>query len=136
VSEPRLVYVFSDGASRGNPGPAGAGAVLQDESGKVIAELKQFLGATTNNVAEYKGLILGLRKAHDLGAREVEVRADSELMIRQLNGRYRVKNAGLLPLFNEARAILNSFARWNAVHVPREENTLADTMSNRAIDEK
>jgi ribonuclease HI len=132
----RKVYVFSDGAARGNPGPAGAGAVVKDAKGEVIAELKQALGKATNNVAEYKGLLLGLRKAKELGAREVEVRADSELMIRQINGKYAVRNEGLKPLYNEALAILNSFAKWNAEHVPREENALADEMSNRAIDEE
>jgi len=131
----RKVFVFSDGAARGNPGPAGAGAVIKDADGKVIAELKQALGKTTNNVAEYKGLLLGLQEAKKRGVREVEVRADSELMIRQLNGKYAVRNEGLKPLHNEAMALLNSFAKWNAEHVPREENAEADAMSNRAIDE-
>ena len=130
----RKVFVFSDGAARGNPGPAGAGAVVKSADGKVIAELKQPLGKTTNNVAEYKGLILGLRKAQQLGAREVEVRADSELMIKQLNRKYAVRNEGLKPLYNEAMALLNTF-QWNAEHIPREENAEADEMSNRAIDE-
>ena len=130
----RRVYVFSDGAARGNPGPAGAGAVIKDAKGQVIAELKQALGKATNNVAEYKGLLLGLHKAQELGAREVEVRADSELMIRQITGKYAVRNEGLKPLYNEAMALLNSFASWHAEHVPREENSLADEMSNRAID--
>ena len=132
----RMVYVFSDGAARGNPGPAGAGAVIKDTKGQVIAELKQPLGKATNNVAEYKGLLLGLRKAKDLGAREVEVRADSELMIRQINGKYAVRNEGLKPLYNEAMALLRSFSKWRAEHIPREENALADEMSNRAIDEE
>lgn len=136
VANRRKVFVFSDGAARGNPGPAGAGAVIKDESGQVIAELKQALGKTTNNVAEYKGLLLGLRKARELGAREVEVRADSELMVRQLNKKYAVRNEGLKPLFNEAMALLTAFDKWNAVHVPREENALADEMSNRAIDDE
>ena len=130
----RKVYVFSDGAARGNPGPAGAGAVIKDASGKVLQRLKKALGKTTNNVAEYKGLILGLRKAQELGAREVEVRADSELMIKQLNGKYAVRNEGLKPLYNEAKALLETF-KWNAEHIPREENAEADEMSNRAIDE-
>ncbi|TMA31611.1 MAG: ribonuclease HI family protein [Deltaproteobacteria bacterium] len=128
------MYVFSDGAARGNPGPAGAGAVIKDASGKVLQRLKKALGKTTNNVAEYKGLILGLRKAQELGAREVEVRADSELMIKQLNGKYAVRNEGLKPLYNEAKALLETF-KWNAEHIPREENAEADEMSNRAIDE-
>jgi len=132
----RKVYIFSDGAARGNPGPAGAGAVIKDAKGQVIAELKQALGKQTNNVAEYKGLLLGLHKAQELGAREIEVRADSELMIRQINGKYAVRNEGLKPLYNEAMALLKSFASWHAEHVPREENALADEMSNRAIDEE
>ena len=131
----RRVVVYSDGAARGNPGPAGAGAVIKDEHGMALERLKQALGKTTNNVAEYKGLILGLRKARELGAREVEVRADSELMVRQLNGRYAVKSEGLKPLFNEAKALLASFDGWSAKHIPREENAEADEMSNRAIDE-
>ncbi len=130
----RKVVVYSDGAARGNPGPAGAGAVIKAEDGTRI-RLKEALGRTTNNVAEYKGLLLGLRKAHEIGAREVEVRADSELMIRQLNGRYAVKNEGLKPLYNEAKALLESFEKWSAKHIPREENAEADEMSNRAIDE-
>src|SRR5439155_21754653 len=126
VDGQRKVYVCCDGAARGNPGPAGAGAVIKDASGKVLQRLKKALGKTTNNVAEYKGLILGLRKAQQLGAREVEVRADSELMINQLNGKYAVKAEGLKPLYNEAMALLKSFGDWHAEHVPREENAEAD----------
>lgn len=130
------VVVFSDGAARGNPGPAGAGAVVLDLHGRVLARLGKYLGRQTNNVAEYEGLLLGLRGALELGAREVEVRADSQLMIRQLDGSYRVKNAGLLPLFKQAQQLLQRFAKVKLRHVPREENLLADEMSNRAIDEK
>jgi ribonuclease HI len=131
----RKVFVFSDGAARGNPGPAGAGAVLKDANGNVIVKRGLSLGKTTNNVAEYKGLILGLTEAQKRGVREVEVRADSELMIKQLNGKYAVRNEGLKPLYNEAKALLESF-KWRAEHIPREENTEADEMSNRAIDEE
>ncbi len=130
------VRVFSDGASRGNPGPAGAGAVLLDAQGKVLKRLGKYIGRETNNVAEYAGVILGLRGALEIGAREVDVRADSELMIKQLKGDYRVKNEGLKPLFSEAQALLRKFEKVTLRHVPREENTLADEMSNRAIDEK
>jgi ribonuclease HI len=136
VQSLRRVFVFSDGAARGNPGPAGAGAVIKDAEGKLIDKFGKWLGKATNNVAEYKGLLLGLHEAQKLGAREVEVRADSELMIRQLKGKYAVKNEGLKPLHNEAMALLASFGKWNAEHIPREENGLADEMSNRAIDEK
>jgi ribonuclease HI len=136
VQSLRKVVVFSDGAARGNPGPAGAGAVIKDAEGKLIDSFGRWLGKTTNNVAEYKGLLLGLHKAQELGAREVEVRADSELMIHQLNGKYAVRNEGLKPLYNEAMALLASFGKWKAKHIPREQNGLADEMSNRAIDEK
>ena len=132
----RRVRVYSDGAARGNPGPAGAGAVLTDLDGNVIARLGRFLGKQTNNVAEYQGLILGLEHARQLGFREVEVRADSQLLIRQLKGEYAVRHAGLKPLHAEALRLLRSFDRYELTHVPREENAMADEMSNRAIDEE
>ncbi|HZX95117.1 MAG TPA: ribonuclease HI family protein [Myxococcales bacterium] len=132
----RVVRVYSDGAARGNPGPAGAGAVLTDGSGKVLARLGRYLGRQTNNVAEYQGLLLGLQHAKELGYREVEVRADSQLLIRQLKGEYAVRHAGLKPLHAEALRLLRGFDRYHLQHVPREENALADEMSNRAIDEE
>ncbi len=132
----KVVRVFSDGAARGNPGPAGAGAVLVDASGKVLARLGRYLGRQTNNVAEYQGLLLGLQHARDLGYRAVEVRADSQLLIRQLKGEYAVRHAGLKPLHAEALRLLRAFDEVDLKHVPREENALADEMSNRAIDEE
>jgi ribonuclease HI len=132
----RAVRVFSDGAARGNPGPAGAGAVITDASGNVLARLGHFLGRQTNNFAEYQGLLLGLRHAQEMGAREVKVRADSQLMIRQLKGQYAVRNTALKPLHAEALRLLRGFERFDLEHVPREENALADEMSNRAIDEE
>jgi len=132
----RAIRVYSDGAARGNPGPAGAGAVLTDSAGNVIARLGRYLGRQTNNVAEYEGLLLGLKHARELGYREVEVRADSQLLIRQLKGEYAVRHAGLKPLHAEALRVLRSFDRFDLQHVPREENALADEMSNRAIDEE
>ena len=132
----RTVRVYSDGAARGNPGPAGAGAVLTDAAGNVIARLGRYLGKQTNNVAEYEGLLLGLKHARELGYRGVEVRADSQLLIRQLKGEYAVRHAGLKPLHAEALRLLRSFDRYDLQHVPREENALADEMSNRAIDEE
>ncbi len=134
--EVRRVRVFTDGAARGNPGPAGAGAVILDGEGRVLARLGRFLGKQTNNVAEYQGLLLGLRRARQLGAREVEVRADSQLLIRQLQGKYAVKNEVLRRLHEEAIALLRSFDRSDLLHIPREQNPLADEMSNRAIDEQ
>jgi ribonuclease HI len=132
----RVLRVFSDGASRGNPGPAGAGAVLALPSGEVVERLGLFLGVQTNNHAEYMGAILGLRRALELGAEEVELFADSQLLIRQLAGRYRVKSPTLRPLHAEARALLAQFRRHTLTHLPREENREADEMSNRAIDER
>jgi ribonuclease HI len=132
----RIVRVFSDGAARGNPGPAGAGAVLTDSAGNVVARLGRYLGKQTNNVAEYQGLILGLEHAKQLGYRQVEVRADSQLLIRQLQGDYAVRHAGLKPLHAEALRLLHGFDQYDLKHVPREENALADEMSNRAIDEE
>ncbi|WP_082282906.1 ribonuclease HI family protein [Myxococcus hansupus] len=132
---PRL-RVYSDGAARGNPGPAGAGAVLMDPTGNVVARLGRFLGTQTNNSAEYMGLLLGLKHAQSLGAREVDVYADSELLIRQLGGRYQVKSATLKPLYEEARKLLKGFTKVKLHHVPRAQNAEADEMSNRAIDER
>ena len=128
--------LYSDGAARGNPGPAGAGAVLVEPSGQVVDRLGKFLGHQTNNYAEYQGLLLGLKRARELGVREVEVFADSELMIRQLGGRYQVRSPSLRPLYDEAVKLLNDFSRVKLVHVPREMNQAADEMSNRAIDER
>jgi ribonuclease HI len=128
--------VYSDGAARGNPGLSGAGAVLVEPSGQVVDRLGKFLGIQTNNFAEYMGLLLGLRRAKQLGVREVEIYADSELMIRQLGGRYQVKSPSLRPLYEEALKLLNDFSRVKLVHVPREMNAAADEMSNRAIDER
>ena len=128
--------LYSDGAARGNPGPAGAGAVLVEPSGQVVDRLGKFLGHQTTNYAEYQGLLLGLRRARELGVREVEVFADSELMIRQLGGRYQVKSPSLRPLYEEALKVLNGFERVKLMHVPREMNRAADEMSNKAIEER
>ena len=132
---PRL-RLYSDGAARGNPGPSGAGAVLIEPGGTVVAKLGKYLGTQTNNYAEYMGLLLGLKHAKSLGAKEIEIFADSELLIRQLGGRYQVKSASLRPLYEEAVKLLNDFSRVKLVHVPRAMNAAADEMSNRAIDER
>lgn len=129
--------LYSDGVARGkNPGPAGAGAVLVEPSGQVVDKLGKFLGHQTNNYAEYMGLLMGLKRARELNVREVEVFADSELMIRQLGGRYQVKSPSLRPLYEETLQLLNGFERVKLVVVPREMNRAADEMSNRAIDER
>ena len=128
------VTVYTDGAARGNPGPAGAGARVEDESGEVLAEACRFLGEATNNVAEYSGLILGLERAGELGARTVEIRADSELMVRQMRGEWKIRNEGLRELARRAHGLARSFERVNYVHVRREKNREADRLANRAID--
>jgi ribonuclease HI len=126
--------VYSDGASRGNPGLAAAGAVVIDPQGKVRAEISEALGVTTNNIAEYRGLIAGLEAALELGAREVEVRMDSELIVRQATGRYRVKSPGLIPYFNRLNQLRRRFDRIDFNHVRRELNKHADALANRALD--
>ncbi|MBI4411036.1 MAG: ribonuclease HI family protein [Deltaproteobacteria bacterium] len=125
--------VYTDGASRGNPGEAGAGAFLVSESGKEIP-LSHYLGIKTNNQAEYAALLMGLEELKKQKAREVEIRADSELMVRQLKGEYRVKNEGLIPYYERAKNLLTSFEKVSFRHVPREENKKADKLANEAID--
>jgi ribonuclease HI len=126
--------LFSDGASRGNPGPAGIGAVLEAADGHRLAEIAEYIGHTTNNVAEYRALLAGLERALALGVVRLEVRADSELMIKQLRGDYQVKNARLVPLYREARRLLGRFERVELKHVRRELNTRADELANAGID--
>jgi ribonuclease HI len=128
--------LYTDGAARGNPGPAGAGAVILNPEGHVVAKIGKFLGDSTNNVAEYMGLILGLKRARAMGIKELEVYSDSELLVKQLAGEYAVKAEHLRPLHDEARALLQGFSFIQVRHIPREENGAADLMSNRAIDER
>lgn len=131
------VIVNIDGGSRGNPGLAGAGVVVRAaDDGTVLQQAGVFLGKATNNVAEYRGLLEGLRRAETLGATGVEVVSDSQLLVRQMNGQYRVKNEGLKPLFEEASALASQFKRFSIRHVRREENTLADRMANQAMNLK
>ena len=125
-----------DGASRGNPGQAGAGAVIRDPQGKVVRELRRYLGVMTNNMAEYSAIVMALAEAKAMGVSEVEVFADSELMVKQLTGKYRVKSPDLKPLYDEASSLLKGFTRCKIVHVYREENSLADKLANEAIDRR
>jgi ribonuclease HI len=123
-----------DGGARGNPGPAAAGAVVSDTDGTVLDEASEALGIATNNVAEYRGLLLGLRRARQLGATELDIYNDSELIARQLTGQYRVKNEALRPLYEQARAELSGFDRWSITSVPRAQNAHADALVNAALD--
>ncbi len=129
------LVLMADGASRGNPGPAGAAAVLLDQAGNQVAAICRYLGRTTNNVAEYQGLIMGLERAAELGARSLSIRLDSELVVRQMNGQYRVRKNHLKSLYDRARALLQSFSLVDIIHIPRSENRLADSLANQAIDQ-
>jgi probable phosphoglycerate mutase len=135
--------IRADGAARGNPGPASAGAVLIDADGEnpldpdapPIAVIARPLGTRTNNVAEYAAVVLALRKAHKLGAREVDLRLDSKLLVEQLNGRWRIRHAGLVGLNKEAQELLAGFARHTVTHEPRAMNRAADALANLALDD-
>ena len=129
-------FIQADGASRGNPGKAGVGAVISDARGRTVKELKCFLGMTTNNVAEYRAVILALEKALELGGGSVTVYLDSELVVRQLRGEYKVREAHLQSLHRRALEILNRFSKYAIHYVPREENRRADQLANEAIDQK
>ncbi len=129
--------MYADGGSRGNPGPAGSGAVLYElDSGeeREIARVSEYLGVATNNVAEYNAIRIGLLRAIELGVRDLEVRLDSELAVKQINGQYKVKNAGLKPFHTEIKALIPSFHSISFSHVRREFNTVADSIVNEVID--
>ncbi len=130
------IFVHTDGAARGNPGEAGAGVVISDASGRTLKEGKKFLGTATNNVAEYRAVILGLEKALDLGAGKITLYLDSELVGRQLRGEYKVREEHLKPLHREALDLLNRFLRYNIICIGREENRRADQLANEAIEQK
>jgi ribonuclease HI len=128
------LVVHVDGGARGNPGPAAAAAVLTTPAGELVEEAAAPLGVATNNVAEYRALLLGLERAAALGATAVSVVNDSELVAHQVNGRYRVKHPDLVPLHRAARDLLGSFERWSLTPVPRRQNAHADELVNRALD--
>lgn len=131
------VIVNIDGGARGNPGPAGAGVVIKDaRRGTILYEGGLFLGRATNNVAEYSGLLAGLRAAAELSADTVHVVSDSQLLVRQMTGVYRVKNHGLIPLYEQAKELAGQFEECSFEHVRREHNTAADRLVNQAIDHK
>jgi ribonuclease HI len=128
------LVVHVDGGARGNPGPAAAGAVISTPDGEVLDRAHELLGVATNNVAEYRGLLLGLARARELGATEVEVVNDSELVAKQVNGVYKVKHADMKPLHAAATAALGDFERWSIRSVPRAQNAEADALVNQALD--
>ncbi|HPY08524.1 MAG: ribonuclease HI family protein [Patescibacteria group bacterium] len=130
----KKIIIYTDGGARGNPGPAGVGAVLYNENQEVLAKISKYLGVATNNQAEYQALILALKKAIELGAEEVNCYLDSELVVCQLNREYKVKNKDLAPLFLDIYNLSLSFKKITFTHIPRERNKLADQLANEAMD--
>jgi ribonuclease HI len=131
-----LLHIHIDGASRGNPGQAGFGVYVSRPDGTEVAGLYGYLGRATNNVAEYQALLHALRYALAHGVRRVKVYSDSELVVRQMDGTYRVKHPDMVPLHREACALFGRFEEAQLAHVPREENREADRLANRALDER
>lgn len=128
------LVVNVDGGARGNPGPAAIGAVVQDPGGEVLEQRGERIGEATNNVAEYRAVLLGIRRATELGATELELVGDSELVVRQVKGEYKVKDATLRELHAEVARALRRFERWSIRHVRREQNAAADRLVNEALD--
>jgi ribonuclease HI len=127
--------MFADGGSRGNPGPAASGAVIIAPDGRVLREIGRYLGVATNNVAEWTALLSGLEAATELAIRRLAIRLDSELVVKQLKGEYRVKHPDLQPLHQRAKSLLRHFDSVDVRHVPRKQNKLADSLVNRVLDE-
>jgi len=129
-----FLTLHTDGSTRGNPGKGGAGVILLDREGEMVEELGEYIGTVTSNVAEYEAVVLGLQRALELGAKEILLRTDSQLVIRQLSGAYRIKSKNLIPRHVLARKLLSKFKKWKVEHVPRAENHGADMLANVAID--
>lgn len=133
---PAQATLFADGGSRGNPGPAASGAVLVDPQGEVMDEVGFYLGRATNNVAEWTALLIGLEKAKELGIARLAVRMDSELVVKQMRGEYRVKHVDLQPLHRRALNLVRTFEWLDIKHIPRKENALADGLVNAVLDQE
>ena len=137
MSEPdKELIIQADGASRGNPGRAAIGVVIKDANGRVRQEISHYIGNTTNNQAEYRALIAGLEEAKRLGAEHIHIRMDSELVVKQIKGSYRVRNEGLKPLWQRSMQLLAEFGASDLVHVPRQHNQRADMLANQALDSR
>jgi len=130
----KKAIIFTDGAAEPNPGPAAIGAVIKDEQGRLHARISQRIGTTTNNQAEYRAIIAALEEAIKLGATQVELNSDSELVVRQINGKYRVKKATLKPLFQQVKQLQGLLQGFTITHIPRWQNTEADKLTNAALD--
>jgi len=129
----KKVVIHSDGASRGNPGLAAIGATIKDEQGKLIAIISQRIGRTTNNQAEYRAIVAALEEAIRLGARQVELNSDSELVVRQIKGEYRVRKATLKPLYQQVKQLQSRLESFTINHIPRQQNIEADRLANKAL---
>ncbi|MFC1983691.1 ribonuclease HI family protein [Chloroflexota bacterium] len=130
----KRVIIHADGASRGNPGPAAIGVTIKDERGKLITSISQRIGRTTNNQAEYRAIITALEEAIRLGTKQVNINSDSELVVKQINGQYRVKKATLKPLYQQLIQLLGSLESFTITHIPRQQNKEADDLANQALD--
>ena len=130
----KTLYLYTDGASRGNPGEAGAGVAILDEQGNELVAAGKYLGQCTNNEAEYRALQFGLAKCGEFGKGRVEIHLDSELIVKQIHGKYRVKHPNLIPLYRETMQRLSAFVSFKIRHVRREQNSRADELANKAID--
>ena len=130
----KQLTIYTDGAARGNPGPASIGAIIKDEQGKLITTISRRIGSTTNNQAEYRAIIAALEKVVTLGAGTVVLNSDSELIVRQINGKYRVKNASLKPLHQKVKQLISLLEDFTINHIPRQQNTEADSLANKALD--
>ena len=128
----KRAVIFTDGTAEPNPGPAAIGAAIKDEQGKLIASISQSIGRATNNQAEYRAIIAALEKAIELGADEVDIRSDSELVVKQINGRYRVKNAALKSLYQQVKQLQSQFKYFTITHIPRRQNREADNLAGKA----
>jgi len=131
---PKRLTIYVDGASRGNPGPAAVGVVIKDEKGVTTLKMSSSIGRATNNQAEYTALIMALQEAKRLGADQVSINTDSQLMAEQINGNYRVRNAHIRPLFDKAMQLLTAFQHYSIDHIPRDRNSEADALANQALD--
>lgn len=130
----KKVIIFTDGAARGNPGPAAIGVVIQDEAGNTLARISRRLAATTNNQAEYRAIIAGLEKAVSLGVGTVVIKSDSELVVNQINGKYKIKNTALRPLYQKVVQLAGSLESLTVSYIPRNRNSEADALANKALD--
>jgi ribonuclease HI len=128
------VIAYTDGAARGNPGPAAIGVILKDENGKILARISRRIGVTTNNQAEYLAIIAALEKAVSLGAKNVIVKSDSELVVKQINGQFKIKNTALRPLYQKVVQLTGALESFSITYLPREQNKAADALANRALD--